>query len=117
MLVDNVSTDVIEDAEELRRLRLLSGLGVAFDAKFLWTQMDDLAKSEAGIFDFSFSVGAITSVGTLGYILWSLRGGALIATALTQLPSWRMIDPLPVLESYNMKTEKRETDQLAGYFE
>ncbi len=117
MLIDNTSPNLIQDADELRRLRLLSGLGVGFDANFLWSQMDELAESEGSILDFSFTVGAITSVGTLGYILWSLRGGALIATALTQLPSWRMIDPLPVLESYNLKVEKRENDGVGGFFE
>jgi hypothetical protein len=33
----------------------------------------------------------------VGYVLWLLRGGALIASLLSSLPAWRLIDPLPVL--------------------
>jgi hypothetical protein len=34
---------------------------------------------------------------TVGYALWLLRGGALLASLLSTLPAWRLIDPLPVL--------------------
>ena len=35
---------------------------------------------------------------SVGYILWLLRGGSLVASMLTSIPAWRMIDPLPVLD-------------------
>ncbi len=118
LLVNNASLGVIRDSDELRRLELLSGFGIAYDATFLWSQIDELADEDRSqYFDLSFTVGAITSAGTLGYILWSLRGGVLIATALSQLPSWRFIDPLPVLENYKSKTDKRSTDGIEGFFE
>jgi hypothetical protein len=34
---------------------------------------------------------------SVGYVLWLLRGGALLASLLSSLPAWRLIDPLPVL--------------------
>jgi hypothetical protein len=34
---------------------------------------------------------------TLAYLLWLIRGGALVASALSALPAWRILDPLPVL--------------------
>jgi hypothetical protein len=34
---------------------------------------------------------------TLAYLLWLVRGGALVASALSALPAWRILDPLPVL--------------------
>jgi hypothetical protein len=37
--------------------------------------------------------GALSSL----YLLWIFRGGALLASLLTSLPVWRMIDPLPIL--------------------
>jgi hypothetical protein len=62
------------------------------------------------------TVGAITSIGTLGYVLWTLRGGALMALALSQFPSWRMIDPLLVLESYSMKKDGDPEDADGDFF-
>jgi hypothetical protein len=34
---------------------------------------------------------------SVGYVLWLLRGGALLASLLSSLPAWRLVDPLPVL--------------------
>ena len=36
---------------------------------------------------------------SVGYIIWLLRGGTLLASMVASLPAWRTIDPLPVLES------------------
>jgi hypothetical protein len=30
--------------------------------------------------------------------VWTLRGSYLVASLLSQLPTWKMLDPLPVLE-------------------
>ena len=35
---------------------------------------------------------------TVGYVAWTIRGGHLLASILAQMPAWRLIDPLPVLE-------------------
>ena len=62
------------------------------------------------------SVGAVTSIGAIGYIFWTLRGGVLVAAALSQLPSWRMIDPLPVLENYAAENRKDDDDIVGNFF-
>jgi len=41
----------------------------------------------------------LTSSFSVGYVLWLLRGGTLLASVMASLPAWRAIDPLPVLES------------------
>ena len=41
----------------------------------------------------------LTSSFSVGYILWLLRGGTLLASVMASMPAWRTIDPLPVLES------------------
>ena len=33
---------------------------------------------------------------SVGYVLWLTRGGLLIASLLSSLPAWRLIDPIPV---------------------
>ena len=44
----------------------------------------------------SVAVGTGLSV---GYVIWLTRGGLLLASLVTSMPSWRVIDPLPVLSS------------------
>ena len=39
-----------------------------------------------------------------------------MALALSQLPSWQMIDPLPVLESYSIRKGKTDEDDVADFF-
>ena len=47
-----------------------------------------------------FGVGSATVMSTalsVGYAFWTIRGGYLLASALSSLSAWRMVDPLPVL--------------------
>ena len=62
------------------------------------------------------TVNAITAVSAFGYVVWSLRGGVLVTAALSQLPSWRMIDPLPVLEKYVSEKKKNDEDIVGDFF-
>lgn len=41
----------------------------------------------------------LTASFSVGYAVWLLRSGVLLSTALSALPAWRFIDPLPVLMS------------------
>jgi hypothetical protein len=102
------------DSDDIRRLRLRSGLSTAFNPAFLWEQFDEIQEATSSS-DFSITVGAITAFGTIGYVFWALRGGALMALALSQLPTWRMIDPLPVLESYSIE-ENGGSDDMDQFF-
>ncbi len=56
------------------------------------------------------AIVARTAVGAtvvwVGYVLYSLRGGALIGTLLTSLPLWRWMDPLPILDANDAKLGK-----------
>lgn len=40
---------------------------------------------------------AVTTTLSVGYVAWLVRGGVLLSTALSSLPAWQFIDPLPVL--------------------
>ena len=48
-----------------------------------------------------FAFGAVSGVVvfvTTGYMLWALRAGVLLASAMNTLPTWTQFDPLPVLD-------------------
>ncbi|MDX1434899.1 MAG: hypothetical protein R3286_20830, partial [Gammaproteobacteria bacterium] len=42
---------------------------------------------------------AVTTGLSVGYVIWLARGGLLLASLLSSMPAWRVIDPLPVLAS------------------
>jgi CSLREA domain-containing protein len=56
------------------------------------------------------SVMVVTSGLSVGYVLWLLRGGVLLASLLTSLPAWRLVDPLPVLA--HMGGDDEDDDSL-----
>ena len=83
---------------------LSTGNTVVFDGSVLLSQLDNLRDkfgSNDGEFHFdlnlTFSTSAIAV--TAGYILWTIRGGVLMATMMSSLPTWRFVDPLPILDS------------------
>ncbi|MEM9943518.1 MAG: Ig-like domain-containing protein, partial [Planctomycetota bacterium] len=98
----------------------LNSPAAVFNAKKLWSKLDEqLESATSHSFELDISVGAISVVGTLGYILWALRGGTLMALALTQLPTWIVIDPIPILDSYaNENGQSQNNDEFdKSYFE
>ena len=34
---------------------------------------------------------------SVGYVVWMLRGGMLLASLLSSMPAWQFLDPLPIL--------------------
>jgi hypothetical protein len=34
---------------------------------------------------------------SIGYVIWLVRGGALMSSLLASIPAWRIMDPLPIL--------------------
>jgi hypothetical protein len=45
---------------------------------------------------------------TVGYVLWLLRGGVLVASVLSTLPAWRFLDPLPILAQDDDEDEDQD---------
>ena len=58
------------------------------------------------VFEAPALAGASLSV---GYVVWMLRGGVLITSLLAQMPAWRIVDPLVVLESLDKSDEDDES--------
>jgi parallel beta-helix repeat protein len=72
-------------------------------------RVQEEAKVEARVAGSVFVVSTGLSV---GYVLWLLRGGALIASLLSSLPAWRLVDPLPVLGSMGGRAGGEDDDSL-----
>jgi len=119
-LVDFVISDSSSDDEEEQQSQKLSEVSKAYDAQMLWSQMDEIAKDILEPFDsvqFRVSLQSLTGVVAIGYVAWILRGGVLMATTLSQLPTWKMIDPLIVLDGFQSEGVVQSEGELGSYFE
>jgi len=47
---------------------------------------------------------------SIGFIVWALRSGALLASFMATMPAWRHFDPLPVLGGTRSEWERRRKD-------
>ena len=54
---------------------------------------------------------ATTASISVGYIMWMLRGGYVLASVLSTMPVWQNIDPLPVLAALDA-VENEDDDSL-----
>ncbi|MEM7316585.1 MAG: hypothetical protein AAF497_25915, partial [Planctomycetota bacterium] len=86
------------------------------DARTLWAGLDDAQRDfENELFMERFTAGT-TILATTGiaasYILWMMRGSYLIALVASSLPTWSMVDPLPILESAADKNKPNAADSL-----
>lgn len=58
---------------------------------------------------------AVTGVLTVGYALWMVRGGLLVASFMSSVPMWQSFDPLPILASTEKHKGSGETlESLIG---
>jgi hypothetical protein len=81
----------------------------------LWNELDALAEDvredvESRQTFESFVVGttAVSVTGlTVGYVLWLIRGGTLLASLISSLPAWCAFDPLPVLDNFDASEDRR----------
>jgi hypothetical protein len=88
--------------------------GLAGDLDRMRDDMDQQAEFQHWMTG-SIAVGSFSL--TVGYVLWLLRGGALIASLLSSLPAWRLIDPLPVLSRVDDEEDGDEDQDAFVSFE
>jgi len=56
------------------------------------------------------AIAATTGL-SVGYVLWLTRGGLLMASLLSSLPAWRLIDPIPILASLDLGDDEAGEDE------
>ncbi|MBW2695787.1 MAG: SMP-30/gluconolactonase/LRE family protein [Deltaproteobacteria bacterium] len=52
----------------------------------------------------------VTAGLSVGYAMWLTRGGLLLASLITSMPAWRLIDPIPILMSLRGQDDRDEQD-------
>jgi hypothetical protein len=63
------------------------------------------------------SVALSTGI-SVGYVVWIARGGLLLASLVSSMPAWRLVDPLPILARLeDSDAAAREGDSLASIIE
>jgi hypothetical protein len=73
-----------------------------FDISLLSNDLSNMEREMGGNQHFTLvaagSAGIVSTAFTVGYVLWTIRGGWLAASLLAQMPAWRLVDPLVVLD-------------------
>ncbi|MCH8854821.1 MAG: hypothetical protein IIA03_00875, partial [Proteobacteria bacterium] len=95
----------------------------AFNDELLWNDIGDMRKEMVDNGDMPI-LGAGTAVGvtgalTVGYVLWTIRSGLLVTSLLAQMPAWRLVDPLVVLDYLEDEQSKQgdEDDSIESMLE
>ncbi len=57
------------------------------------------------------AVGLTTGL-TVGYVFWTIRAGYLLTSLVAQMPAWRLVDPLPILNSLEGNTMTVDGESL-----
>ncbi|MEM7250999.1 MAG: hypothetical protein AAF493_06235, partial [Pseudomonadota bacterium] len=77
----------------------------------------DLVNSPTGRAQVMVVTSVALSTGlSVGYVAWLLRGGALLASFLSTMPAWRLLDPLPILATMGA-AEHDDSESLDGMLE
>jgi hypothetical protein len=59
------------------------------------------------------AVGVTTGL-TVGYVFWTVRAGYLLTGLVAQVPAWRFVDPLPILNSLGGDVAPGDGESLAS---
>lgn len=79
-----------------------------------------LRQSSAPLIAASAFAG-VSTILTAGYVVWTIRAGWLVTSLMAQMPAWRLVDPLVVLEYLDDDSEggpgDRDDDSLESILE
>jgi len=81
------------------------------------TFQEDLKEDIESDQSFEGFVVGTTTVGvtglTVGYVIWLIRGGTLLASLISSLPAWCSFDPLPVLDRWRASDDQGRDDDIS----
>ena len=78
--------------------RVIAGV----DSGLLWNDLEllkeELNSASGAPYLAAGSVASVSTAFTVGYVFWMVRGGWLVTSLLAQMPAWRLMDPLAILD-------------------
>jgi hypothetical protein len=83
--------------------------GFAEDVQKVRDDMKQSLKLDRNVVASTTVVSASLSI---GYVIWLVRGGALLSSLMASLPAWRMVDPLPILANMGNGEDQSDDDSL-----
>ncbi|MDV6034618.1 MAG: tandem-95 repeat protein [Phycisphaera sp. RhM] len=105
----------VRRSDSIRSTGSVLGIG-RFDSKLLWSDMEDMQGeiNEGFITPYIFagSFAGVSSALSVGYVMWTIRGGLLATSLLAHLPAWSFVDPLLVLDELD-DDDDGDDDSLA----
>jgi VCBS repeat-containing protein len=98
-----ILTRVTASAESLQQ----EFLATAQFGQYL-SKLDSALKETPLIVGFEMPAYATAgaSLFTVGYVAWLIRGGVLLTSFMSSIPSWQSFDPLPILENAGSDSEE-----------
>lgn len=100
--------------DELARGLQFSGEDLSFVVQDRYIEqveeLDEELVFEATVPEWAVGSAVVTSASlSVGYIVWMVRGGYMLASVLSTMPVWQNIDPLPVLDELTGDDEDDES--------
>ncbi len=78
-----------------------------------WNNLRSDEVSDASFDDiFVGSAGVTAGLFSVGYVMFALRGGVLIASAYSSIPAWRMLDPASLLTQSRVTGSRGDNESL-----
>lgn len=117
-----LTTDMRKSIDDSRQFTNSSFGSVDFltTASWLWTDLDNLSNrmmAEGSLASFwSVATPSLATTMSVGYVMWLIKGGQIMAGLMAQVPAWKMIaiDPLPIIRSIEEEDLDVEGDSLAS---
>ena len=105
-----IESSVRRHRSESSRGRVSVGEIARFDSKLRWGDMENLEqelnKSNSAPYLFAGSFAGVSGALSVGYVMWTVRGGLLATSLLAHLPAWSFVDPLLVLNEMDDDDEE-----------
>ena len=104
-----IAQEYSAEIEMLERL-----LQLDLEQAIVWQQWDDSGQEfeKSPVSYLVGSAGTAAGLFSVGYVLWALRGGALVTAAASSLPTWRLIDPAALLSAYRETKTADRVEQM-----